>query len=465
MTDLRRPGVFRLAALLAVAAVPAGSHLGFAVDADTWWHLRVGQLVRDTGQLPELDPFSRLGREQPRTWLAYSWLYEWGLWQTNSAGGTAGLLWARAALGCLSAAAVFAVVFPRSGWTTGTHLTAWLVAFTLFPLMSERPWHVTIAGTAVTLLAVSALRDGRPVKRFVWLPLVFALWANLHIQFVLGWLVLGLACVFPGRADRTSLVTLTAACVAATLANPYHARLFGVVWEYATQTGPLRTVRELAPPDFTQPWTWAGLALVGWAVVVTLRRRPIDWFAVLLLLVGLVLMLRMRRDVWFAGLAAAAVLRPHWTGPSPGFPRWVVVAAVAGMFLAVRLTGLGQEHGDRQTQAATEAAFPVRAAEVVRERRLPGPLFNPFDWGGYLIWALPEHPVSIDGRTNLYGTDRVTRSMATWRGEPGWEADPDLTTARLVIAPADRPLTELLRGSNEWRMEYEDETAVVFVRR
>ena len=70
-TDFQPPGFFRFAALLAVAAVPAGAHLGFAVDADTWWHLRVGQLVAETGRPPDLDPFSRLGREQPRTWLAF----------------------------------------------------------------------------------------------------------------------------------------------------------------------------------------------------------------------------------------------------------------------------------------------------------------------------------------------------------------------------------------------------------
>ncbi len=29
------------------------------------------------------------------------------------------------------------------------------------------------------------------------------------------------------------------------------------------------------------------------------------------------------------------------------------------------------------------------------------PLFNPCGWGGYLIWRLPNMPVSIDGRPNL----------------------------------------------------------------
>jgi hypothetical protein len=113
--------------------------------------------------------------------------------------------------------------------------------------------------------------------------------------------------------------------------------------------------------------------------------------------------------------------------------------------------------------------FPVEAAEFVSRERLPGPLFNDFDWGGYLIWALPDYPVSIDGRTNLYGEKRLERSMDTWNAEAGWENDPDLAKARVVIAPKKRsgqatPLTERLRGSPEWEKRFEDNTAVVFVR-
>ncbi|WP_088256314.1 hypothetical protein [Fimbriiglobus ruber] len=60
----------------------------------------------------------------------------------------------------------------------------------------------------------------------------------------------------------------------------------------------------------------------------------------------------------------------------------------------------------------------------------------------------------------------MTRAMATWNGEPGWDADPDLKSARLVIAPQGMMLTELLRERfEEWQMVYEDATAVVFCRR
>src|SRR5947199_169724 len=74
------------------------------------------------------------------------------------------------------------------------------------------------------------------------LPFLYVVWANVHIQFVYGLFVLGLACTAPIidrlrgpsaasvprttflRADWWKLVGLTAACAAATLVNPYHVR-------------------------------------------------------------------------------------------------------------------------------------------------------------------------------------------------------------------------------------------------
>jgi hypothetical protein len=447
--------------LVAAATLPAAFALDPKFDHDTWWHLRVGQSVAQSGSVPATDPFSRLGREQPTPWVAYSWLYEWGLYQAHAALGPAGVLWARALLGALSTAAVFAL-FPTGSWR-GLLATV-PAAVALMPLMKERPWHLTIAFTALTAGAVAALRGGAPARRCWWLVPLFALWANVHIQFVLGWLVLALACLFPGRGDRRPLLLLTAGCVAATLVNPYSARLWVVVWEYATQTGPLRAVQELAPPDPASPWLWAGLALLAWTAVVALRRRPIDWFEVALLAAGLVLVLRMRRDVWFAAVAAAAVLRNRGVEPLSHIPRYVLPAVVFATFVGFRLlnsVGLGPP---ADTDAANARAYPVRAAEFVREHDLPGPLVNPFDWGGYLIWVLPDRPVSIDGRTNLYGSERMTRAMATWNGEPGWENEPDLSSARLVIAPVNLRLTELLRERPAgWRVAFEDGTAVVFV--
>ena len=294
---------------------------------------------------------------------------------------------------------------------------------------------------------------------------VFVVWANVHIQFVLGWLVLGLACLFPGRASRRQLLMLTLACVSATFVNPYHVRLLAVIADYATQTAPLRAVQELAPPDVDMPWAWAAFGLIGWAATQIARRRPLDPFAVGLLVAGLVLGLRMRRDLWFAALAGIAALDASSRASLELPKRWALTAVVVGTFAVVRglhLAGFGPPH---DFAAAVATTYPERAAAAVRDRGWPGPLFNSFDWGGYLIWALPDEPVTIDGRTNLYGNDRLARSMTTWAGGPEWIADPDLVTANLAVAPRNSPLTDRLRKQPaDWYVALEDDVAVVFVR-
>lgn len=452
-----------LAVLIVAAVLPATFTLAPAFDHDTWWHLRVGQLVAETGNVPRTDPFSRLGRETPTPWVAYSWLYEWALFQTYDHFGPAGILWVRTLLAALSAGAVFALFMKTWNWRELVLVA--LAAITLMPLARERPWHLTIAFTALTAWAVGDLRAGTSTLRFCWLPLVFALWANLHIQFVLGWLLLGLACVFPARGDRRSLIALTLGCVVTTIANPYHVRLLGVVWEYATQTAALREVQELAPPDPTRPWLWAALALLGFAAYQAVRKKPTDWFDVVLLLVALVLVLRMRRDVWFAAVAAGIVFRAVELEHGSAKVRAWVMGTVAATFLGVRLLNLTGVGPPTDTEAANAKQYPVQAVAYLKSNPQPGPLFNSFDWGGYLIWALPEHPVSIDGRTNLYGSDRLTRTIRTWHGEPGWDTDPDLRNARIVIAPKMLRLTTILQNqANEWVVDFESDTELVLLR-
>jgi hypothetical protein len=443
------------------ATLPAAFTLDPKYDHDTWWHLRVGQLVDVNQSIPVADPFSRMGQEHPTQWVAYSWLYEWALYKTHATFDSLGILWARTILAALSTAAVFALL-PSRGWQILP--AAILAGITMMPLMKERPWHITIIFTAITAGTIASVRGGSSVSRSRWLVLIFAIWANCHVQFVMGWIILALACVFPGRAGRQSLVILTAGCVVATLCNPYFWRLHVVVLEYATQTGPLRVVQELAPPDLSSPWLWSGLVLLVWSSFIAVRRRPIDWFEVVLIVVALFFLLRMRRDVWFATVASGVVLRPIDSNTITSLSRWAVASVVVAAFVVVRainLAGLGPPH---DTSAANEHTYPVQAVAFVRERELPGPLFNSFDWGGYLIWALPTHPVSIDGRTNLYGSERVTRSMNTWTGKPGWDNDPELTSAKLVIAPSELPLTTLLRERPaEWQLAYENQSTVVFV--
>jgi hypothetical protein len=462
------------------ALFPASNALQPKMDEDTWWHLAVGEYVVRHGAVPTHDPFSRISQEEPIPWVAYSWLHEVTIYGVYQLGGLNGILVFRHVLDSLMYLTIVWFTLRHANGRIQPLIVLALVTATLVPMLLERPWHYTIILTTLTLHATIELRGGASVRRFWWLLPAFALWANLHIQFVLGFGVLGLGLVATAverwRVGRPINVGpragLIAACMAATLINPYHVRLYFVIWEYASQTIAMRLVSELAPPDFSFQqkhwWNWALVAILLWAAVACSRRRlPI--FDVAILIVGALFSLRMQRDIWFGSLCAAAVLTRLSGGERTANDRWQVArlgVAIVVAVLVARAVWIGVPGVGKSAEIANRNAFPAGAVEYIREHRPPGPLFNHFDWGGYLIWKLPEYPVSIDGRTNLYGEQRLVRSYKTWAGDPSWESDPELLAAGFIIAQNKErvKLTNLLRSaSDRWRIVYEDDVAVVFV--
>lgn len=472
----------RIFLLFLLAILAAGNVAQRGLDQDTWWHLRVGQFIVAEGRVPHADPFSQLGKSEHVPWIAYSWLYELLLYGSFQGAGVGGVLLVRYVLVMLSwgGMAWFLMRHARNGWV-GLGLMA-LMTMALRPFSQERPWHFTMFFTMLTLHAVIRVREGGSWRRFAALALIYVLWANIHIQFVMGFAVLGLAwlatlveCHVWKRPERgpvaRQLFFLGLACSVATLLTPFHVRLYGVIWEYATQTKTLGLVMELEAPDYAQWWNWPLVFLAVLAGLTTSMRGWRIW-DLLLLGSGLFFSMRMQRDLWYGVLTCAAVVlheRDDRVTPVARFPVWkIALLSLAAIALVGAAWELGLLKG-KTLAGEHEEAYPVKAAEFVRAQRLPGPLFNDFDWGGYLIWALPDYPVAIDGRTNLYGEQRLHRSLYAWGKGEGWEDYPDLLRAGVIIAPKKRHdkeflLTNILRERpDRWRIVYEDDTAVVFV--
>ena len=108
-----------------------------------------------------------------------------------------------------------------------------------------------------------------------------------------------------------------------------------------------------------------------------------------------------------------------------------------------------------QREAET-SEFPARAVAFLQQHPPAGPIFNLYDWGGYLIWKLyPTTPVFIDGRADLYGADLFHDFADVYQFKGRWQQILHRWHIQTVIVPptsalgrrpAERPrLDRLLR--------------------
>ncbi|MBU2610160.1 MAG: hypothetical protein KJ606_04340 [Chloroflexi bacterium] len=115
------------------------------------------------------------------------------------------------------------------------------------------------------------------------------------------------------------------------------------------------------------------------------------------------------------------------------------------------------------TPQRIEEKIPLRAVQWIKDNRPRGPIFNSYNWGGYLTWELREYPVFIDGRADLYGDEIIGQWLDVVNAtENGWEIL-ERWGVRLILLEPSRPIVREL-PSHGWKQVYQDETAVIFVR-
>jgi hypothetical protein len=78
---------------------------------------------------------------------------------------------------------------------------------------------------------------------------------------------------------------------------------------------------------------------------------------------------------------------------------------ISGFILIIFLLTVGLEICLNLGKNLTIDSYPVKAVKFLNTQNLEGNVFSTYNFGGYLIWALPQKKVFIDGR------------MPSWRRE------------------------------------------------
>ncbi len=466
---------FAVLALLLAAPALICVHSACANDPDIWWHMRTGQWILQHHAIPRIDPFS--GANAGKPWPAYSWLYELLSFQVFQSFGLAGIVGYSAAMVLAITVALHHLIKRLQADFSIVALLIFSSCFAIGHLFTPRPWLFTILFFILEIdILMHARRTGR-VHELAWLPVIFALWSNILIQFIDGLIVLGIALVEAvatgrGIGVRTRLRVLPAAIALgasalATMANPFGWHIYRVAYDLAAQPGVLNKINELKAIPFRDMTDFSVLALTLATTAALAWQRRLRVFEIGLLAFAVLVSFRSQRDVWVVAVAAAAILASSIPGRETAAVRLPKFAtAFAAMIAAVlMLAGFRVMHVNNGVlETEIEKSLPVKAVDAIQTNHYAGPLYNDFNWGGYLIWSL-RMPVSIDGRAAFYGDQAIDRSIATWGAEPDWNTDPELTKAGVVIGPPKAALTQVLRLDPKFRLVYEDKVAAVFVAR
>jgi tetratricopeptide (TPR) repeat protein len=523
--------VLALGSLALVYALAAG--LRTVADADLGWQLAMGRYLVQRHAVPWHDVFSHTAAGREFIYPPFSGAL---LYLVYKLGGYTALSW----MGCLVCMAATALLLAAGGAAPARGTRA-MLAILAVPLIAGRTKPRADLFSTLLFAAVLVIlwRHFQRRRSPLWLlPVIMCAWANLHLGFIAGLLLIGFYVVmeaaelpWPGRrgqalAGLRAAAPWLAAAILATLANRWGPWLYAALFRqnrvleglgsFVGEWFPLRlsaatarAVLDWRNPDSAYPW----LALVGLlaAIAAVLQKRLGPALLILGSLFGSLYWVRFQAlsamiTVVIAGdlltdyrpqlaegrrqKAEGSLTRSFCFLPSafrllsyrPVFNICAVIAALVlvAAFVGVRVADAVSNRAYLRAPdnvifgPGVSHWYPEGAAGFIRREHLPPNLFNDYNIGGYLSWALwPEYRTSIDNRAVPFGSELFhlhRRLLSEPPGSPLWREQSERLGLNTLVVGISRytgsagfPLRQFC-DSPEWRPVYLDETAAVFVR-
>ena len=452
-------------------------------DTDMWWHLRSGQKIAETGQFIYPDSFSfTFDGVVHDNHSAVSDLLMYLIWSNV---GLAGL----SLFTALIASVGMGFVYASNRGTV--YLRAFLLvigATTAAPFWTARPQMFTYLFATILLWLLYEYKRNRR-DRLWWIPPLLWCWANLHGGYFIAYLIIGAVVIgeianwkFCGddnqsRAfDRHRLLLPTLASIPLLLLNPLGPGVFAVPLETLGMPELRRFIAEWQSPDFSQPRTWS-FPLLLFVVLAALRlsRSRVDFGDIILLSsAGLLSLVAARNVSLFAVVAVPiasyhlddAIQRKGWILrarelETPGrlaLNLILILLVAAGVCLYFRYIV-----AEKTINIGQSKHLPVAAVDFLNASSIDGNMFNSYNWGGYVMFHVPEHRVFIDGRTDLYG-GFLNEYYRIAIGAPDWNLALANWNVDFALIETESGLARAMSASNDWRKAYQDDLASLFVR-
>jgi hypothetical protein len=406
-----------IAAAFVLATATVTLYLNRHYNGDVYWLLAAGRYTAHHG-IANRDPFLTLSHG--REWFDQQWLAGLLFFGFIAAGG---LMLLTEIYGLLIGLALLPLVIGCRHKQPRQVLAAWILSLPmLFALLDPRAEGFSLLAFSVLLVLTDV---DRRRGRVWWIPLVFALWANLHAAFLVGLLFLGLVVVGAEVDRRRGLATRTFSwrflavglALPATLATPLGTRIVDYLRVLSANKVLPRLTYEW-DPTWEHPYALLYPALVlaygAWLYSRAPHPRPVE---PLIVLVG------------FAIFATTATRQLVWLGPlcfyllrqlgRPGslaVSQRVSVPAFAAAAAALAIWAVWVAPPPNEPKLLTNAANYAAAHPV------QGRIAAPPGTGSYLLWHASSLRVTIDGRFENYSDAELTGAYDIVDHRGNWRA-------------------------------------------
>jgi hypothetical protein len=459
-------------------------------DADTGYHIRAGEYILKTFYVPSHDIFSFLS--PPPKWTAHEWLSEVVMALLHRAFGLTGVV--------LFFIFLISVTYPllfRMLRTYRGNFIADLLIISIVIVSSALHWlarpHIFSLVIMVGWYRIVEIFQNDSRNYLYLLPPLMLLWVNLHGGFIAGFLLLaiyffcnGIKFGFSAGEEKEHaegkarvLGYTILACLLVSLINPYGYHILAFPFRFVSNRVLMDNVDEFLSPNFHQVMPFKYLLFLM-IIILAVSRKKLDIIQISLLLIFLNMALYSVRYIPLFCIVAAPILArqagyvlsqkegsrfPTFRSESgniaaidswaKGYP-WVVVALllVTGLAAAGKLAF----HFDRKIK-------PVAAVEFLKEENIKGNMFNNDEFGDYLIYAAyPQYRVFIDGRSDMYGAEKIKEYLNVTSLGSGWEKVLEKYDIGWIFFDANSALSRSLVEKNGWRLIYADPVADIFVK-
>ncbi len=461
---------------------------------DFWWHLKVGEQIVTTGEIPTVDPFSLRQAGTPYTFWVF-WLMEAWFYVVYRLGGPPLIVLAHSLTITSAYGSILWLAQAKSGrWRLAALATLAAAALGIND-WNVRPQAIGFLTAAVILVAIHLYDQHKQRWLLALFPVSLWIWANSHGSWPIGFVLAGLWLAERGwrvvrahaddeRWDFRPLLAPALALVTGALAlllSPHGLERIGYVAQMGADPRIQTLIPEWAPPRLAPGeglLFYVALLVSGAVLALSPRRRTMMELGTFLAF-GVLGMRTSRGVIWF-GLVMTPVLARHLTAltaklgvtPSRAPGNVKLNRLVAGLLLLAAVLTLPWFKAALPLPGAKAGVLstietPVDATAHLLEAQLPGPLFHDLAFGSYLIWAAyPEYQVFVDTRIELYPYELWEDYVAIINVTEGWDARlADYGVQTLMLSRLTQgALIEAAKRSPRWVQEYADETAVIFTR-